>query len=61
MLGIVPSYNPVQHQGKLMMQTWENGKKKPTFKPDFGPLNFFSGVLSLLIARYCSELWSYAM
>ena len=26
MLDIVPSCNPVQYQGKLMMQTWENGK-----------------------------------
>ena len=44
MLDIVPSCNPVQYQGKLMMQTWENGKN-PNFGPHF-PLpppspNFF--------------------
>ena len=27
MLDIVQSCNPVKYQGKLMMQTWENGKK----------------------------------
>ena len=26
MLDIVPSYNPVQYQGKLMMQTWKNAE-----------------------------------
>ena len=25
MLDIVPSCNPVQYQGKLVLQTWENG------------------------------------
>ena len=30
MLGIVPSCNPVQYQGKLMMQTWKNSEK-PTY------------------------------
>ena len=27
MLDIVPNWNPVQYQGKLIMQTWENGEK----------------------------------
>ena len=37
MLEIVASYNCVQSQEKLMNETGENGKK-PSFKPDFGPL-----------------------
>ena len=37
MLDIVPSCNLVQYQGKLMMQTLENGEK-----PNFGPPKFFS-------------------
>ena len=32
MLYIVVSYHCMQFQGKLMKQTWENGKK-----PSFGP------------------------
>ena len=36
MLDIVLSYNPVQYQGKLMMQTWENDKKL-----NFGSQIFF--------------------
>ena len=35
-LGIVPSNFPIQFKGKLMNQTWENGKK-PYFRPNFGP------------------------
>ena len=34
---IVASYNYMQFQGKLMIQTQENGKK-PHFCPDLGPL-----------------------
>ena len=35
---IVPSYHPIKFQGKLMDQTWENGKK-PNFGFDFGPFS----------------------
>ena len=31
MLDIIPSWNPVQYEGKLMMQTWENDEN-----PNFG-------------------------
>ena len=37
MLDTVPSFNPVEHQGKLMKQTWENDEK-----PNFAPYIFFS-------------------
>ena len=40
MLDIVPSYNPVQYQGKLMTQTSENGEN-PNFGPHFGPPQIF--------------------
>ena len=36
MLDIVSSYNLVQYQGKLMMQTWENGEN-PIFESNFVP------------------------
>ena len=35
MLNTVPSCHPVQYQGKLTMQTWENGEN-PNFGPNFG-------------------------
>ena len=35
MLDIVTSYDCMQFHGKLMNQTWENGKK-PSFRADFG-------------------------
>ena len=34
MLNIIASFDCMQFQGKLMNQTWENGKK-PGFGPDF--------------------------
>ena len=37
MLYIVTSYHYMQFRGKLMNQTWENGKK-PSFGPNFGGL-----------------------
>ena len=40
LIDIVPSFNAVQYQGKLMIQTWENDEK-PNFTPKFGPKNFF--------------------
>ena len=52
MLDIVASYHCIKFQGKLMNQTWENGKKT-SFGPDFGPFglnlgpkNFFVDVIS---------------
>ena len=49
MLYIAASYHCMQFQGKLMNQTWKNGKK-PSFGSDFdpfglnlGPQNFFYG------------------
>ena len=54
MLDIVSSCNPVQYQGKLIMQTWENGEK-PNFRPNFGPGKIFSWVLlvvSSLLSSY---------
>ena len=38
MLYIVASYHFMQFQGKLMNQTWENGKT-PSFGLDFGPFD----------------------
>ena len=36
MLDIALSYHPTQFKGKLMNETWENGKKR-NFGPDFDP------------------------
>ena len=68
MLYIVASYHCMQLQGKLMSQTWENGKK-PSFRtnfdpfgPNLGPKIFFSWILPLLHVRhYCCKLSSYAI
>ena len=38
MLDIVASYHRIQFQGKRMIETQENGKKKK-FGPDLGPLS----------------------
>ena len=38
MLNTVASYHRIQFQGKLIIQTQENGKK-PHFVPDFSPLS----------------------
>ena len=49
MLDIVPSCNPEQYQEKtndVNLVKW----------PNFGPSNFFSGVLPLIVARNCSKL-----
>ena len=55
MLHIVASYHCMHFQGKLINQSWENGKK-PIFGPHFVPVdqnlgpkpNFFSLILPLL-------------
>ena len=36
MLYIVASYHCMQFQGKVINQTWKNGKN-PSFKPNFTP------------------------
>ena len=42
MLDIVSSNNPVQYQGKLMIQTCENGKKPSSLRAQFwNPKNVF--------------------
>ena len=54
MLDIVASYDCMQFQGKLMNQTWENGRK-PSFRtnfchfgPNLGPQIFFMDFVSML-------------
>ena len=42
MLDIIASYDCMQFQGKLMIQTQENGEK-PHFGPNLGPLGLNSG------------------
>ena len=61
-LDIVRSYHPMQFQGKIMNQTWENGKK-PNFGPDFGPFSpkfgsqkNFLWVLPLVDVIHCCKL-----
>ena len=39
MLDIVASYYHMEFQEKLMKQTWENGKKKLKFGPNFYPFS----------------------
>ena len=39
MLKIVASYHQIQFQGKRVIQTQENGKKKTHFGSDLGPLD----------------------
>ena len=51
MLGIVASYHRMEFQGKLMIQTQENGKK-PHFGPDLGPLG-----PNLSHEVYFSKIW----
>ena len=42
MLDIIASYQCMQFQGKIMNQTWENGKK-PSLRPDFVQISPNSG------------------
>ena len=48
----VPSYHPIQFQGKLMNQTWKDDQQKTDFGPDFA--DFVS-------TNNCSKLSSYAI
>ena len=52
----------MQFQGKLMNQTWENAKKNPSFRPDFGPnssgQHFFFKNLTSSVTRYHGQLSS---
>ena len=50
MLDIVSSCNPVQYQGKVIMQTWENGKD-PNLEPNYGLQKNFLWVFPLLVVR----------
>ena len=53
----------MQFQVKLIRQTWENGKKNPSFGPDFGPFagdlgclfSFFKDLASI-VTRYHGQL-----
>ena len=60
MLDIVPNCNLVQHQGKVIMQPWENGKN-PNFGATLGPPKFFLWVLPVLVVMQYSKLSSYAI
>ena len=68
MLDIIANYHCMQFQGKLMVQTQENGEK-PHFVSDLGPLDsksdhhfssffFFSRNLAFSITRYHGQLSS---
>ena len=64
MLNIVASYHCIQFQGKLMIQTQENGEK-PHFGPDLGLLGpksgrefFFLKNLASSVTRYHGQLSS---
>ena len=66
MLDVIASYHCMQFQGKLMNQTWENGKI-PSFGTDFGPFRlhlgpktFFHGfylyyILGIVANYYCLQ------
>ena len=56
MLDIVPSYNLVQYQGNMTTEPSENCKN-----PNFGPTDFFSWILLLLVVRQGFKLSSYAI
>ena len=64
MLGIVASYHCMQFQGKLINETWENGKT-PCFGPDFDTVSpnsafqfFFFKNLAPSVTRYYGHLSS---
>ena len=67
LLDIVSSYHPIQFKGKLIYQTWENGKRKlilgqilANFAQIWAP-KFISWGLPPLIITHCSKLLSYAI
>ena len=60
-------YHSMQFKGKLMNKTWENDKK-PSFRPNFGPLDshlgskfFFVDLISILDVRHCCKLSLYTI
>ena len=58
MLDIIASYHHIQVQGKLMIQTQENGEKLH-FGPDLGPLgpnSYLQFHFIHLVVRHCSNL-----
>ena len=55
-LDIVPSYNLVQYQGNMTIEPSENCKN-----PNFGPTDFFSRILLLLVVRQGFKLSTYAI
>ena len=67
MLDIVASYHCMQFQGKLINQTWENGKKNKFWDwfwslwPKCGPQKFLSWNLPLLHVRSCCKLSLHAI
>ena len=60
MLCIVASYRCMKFQGKLINETWENGKK-PSFRIDFGPKILCVWILLLQDVRHCYNLSVYAV
>ena len=64
MLDIVANYHCMQFQGKLMNQTWENGKKPSlglgSLWPKFGLKSFFNGfylyqMLDIVASYHCMQ------
>ena len=57
----------IQFKGELINQSWENGKKTPYLRLDFGLFDanlgpqFFLGVLPLLVVKHYFKLSSYAI
>ena len=57
MLGIVLSCNIVEFQGKLMNQTWENGKNLEKTKIRAAKIFFFFKNLASSVPRYHNQLY----
>ena len=56
MLDIIASYQCMQFQGKIMNQTWENGKK-PSLRPDFVQISPNSGRHFFFFFFFSSKIW----